>query len=685
MPKPGRTFYGGSASNNQKATEPAWLNVKAFGAKGDGVTDDTAAIQDAHDAAPSTGAILYFPKGTYLVSISAGDTTRKIAINVTKQNITFLGDGANVSTIKLANGQEDYRAIIADNTTSGTTNISGLAVRDLTFDQNSSNNVITAVGPTDPLFQGFARFVIRFNTGSRFSVENCRFINTDNINTIAANGSSVTDVLIKNCIFSNVGANSPAHDHSSVYTHCERAVVSDNTFIGGGVSARTAVETHGSAQSVINNTVKGFFRLANITGVAVSSLSSIVQGNVGYGLGTGIVIWSMAYAGNTSGWGIQDVVISGNTLEIDLDAWVSVLAYKTGISLDPGSDLPVRNVIIRDNIIRYKTFATVPTALDSLSAGIQWHRSSALVGSDSSLLIDDNIVSSPPAAGLYLNPNSTTTKRLSVQRNLIINTGAGDSPNFSSTFKGGILVIGAYEDAQISRNRIIDDRVTHVTSAGIYAALVTATVNCEATENTLRLADGASVAAFVSAVGMSWTQAKAQTGLFTALRYYAAPSSARTTASLADGVACAHPFWVGQPTSFDKIGVEVTTAVAASAVRLGIYADNGRGNPGARIVDAGTVDSSTTGAKELTIAVTLQPGLYWLVSVAQGGAPTLRALNGTLYPVGAGSLATATGSGGIFTGLITAAGSVPGALPSAYPAISNYQAFSPVIALRCAV
>ena len=42
------------------------VNVKQFGAKGDGVTDDTAAIQTAIDNNPNT--TIYFPKGIYLVS-----------------------------------------------------------------------------------------------------------------------------------------------------------------------------------------------------------------------------------------------------------------------------------------------------------------------------------------------------------------------------------------------------------------------------------------------------------------------------------------------------------------------------------------------------------------------------------------------------------------------------------------
>ncbi|XWK88865.1 MAG: glycosyl hydrolase family 28-related protein [Phormidium sp.] len=45
------------------------INVKTqFGAKGDGVTDDTAAIQAALNAYPNGNRIIYLPNGTYLVS-----------------------------------------------------------------------------------------------------------------------------------------------------------------------------------------------------------------------------------------------------------------------------------------------------------------------------------------------------------------------------------------------------------------------------------------------------------------------------------------------------------------------------------------------------------------------------------------------------------------------------------------
>lgn len=59
------------------------IYVTAFGAKGDGVTDDTAAIQAAFAAAVA-GQVIYFPSGNYLVT----DTC-----TVTKDNVHVWGTG----------------------------------------------------------------------------------------------------------------------------------------------------------------------------------------------------------------------------------------------------------------------------------------------------------------------------------------------------------------------------------------------------------------------------------------------------------------------------------------------------------------------------------------------------------------------------------------------------------------
>jgi hypothetical protein len=105
--------------------------------------------------------------------------------------------------------------------------------------------------------------------------------------------------------------------------------------------------------------------------------------------------------------------------------------------------------------------------------------------------------------------------------------------------------------------------------------------------------------------------------------------------AMVDGTAYAMPFYSGNGGTADRIGIGVTAFAASSAIRLGIYNDNGAGYPGTVLLDAGTVDSSASNAdKEITISQILAPNtLYWLVAAAQGGGPTVRARANSANPM----------------------------------------------------
>jgi hypothetical protein len=78
------------------------VSVKTYGAKGDRVTDDTAAINAAIAATPANGT-LYFPTGNYLAST---------AFEITK-TLTISGDGRLASTITTASPTADIFTITA--------------------------------------------------------------------------------------------------------------------------------------------------------------------------------------------------------------------------------------------------------------------------------------------------------------------------------------------------------------------------------------------------------------------------------------------------------------------------------------------------------------------------------------------------------------------------------------------
>lgn len=156
-------------------------------------------------------------------------------------------------------------------------------------------------------------------------------------------------------------------------------------------------------------------------------------------------------------------------------------------------------------------------------------------------------------------------------------------------------------------------------------------------------------------------------------RYHAAYGT-RTTWAHGTGIATAVPLWTPQGGgSIDRLGCEVTTAAATAVGRLGIYEDDGTGRPGVLLLDAGTVDASTTGAKEIAIATLALPDpLYWAVLVSQVASATFRAMrhNG-LMPVDQDSLGNLMG--GETQNGFTKSG-VTGALPTPFAATSQTSA-----------
>jgi hypothetical protein len=72
-----------------------WTSVKAFGATGNGVTDDTAALQDAIDSTP--GGALYLPPGTYVTSAPLLISTQISIGGCGRQTCTIAPNGSFVA------------------------------------------------------------------------------------------------------------------------------------------------------------------------------------------------------------------------------------------------------------------------------------------------------------------------------------------------------------------------------------------------------------------------------------------------------------------------------------------------------------------------------------------------------------------------------------------------------------
>ncbi|HYX71658.1 MAG TPA: glycosyl hydrolase family 28-related protein, partial [Nitrososphaera sp.] len=68
------------------------INVRDFGAKGDGSSDDATAINSAQKSLPDGGGTLYFPEGTYAIGGNG--------IVLQKSNVVFKGSEMWGSTLR---------------------------------------------------------------------------------------------------------------------------------------------------------------------------------------------------------------------------------------------------------------------------------------------------------------------------------------------------------------------------------------------------------------------------------------------------------------------------------------------------------------------------------------------------------------------------------------------------------
>lgn len=182
------------------------INVKDFGAKGDGLADDTTSINSAISYAVSVMKPLYFPSGIYMISQSGVFNTRGYGI-LLKSNLTIVGAG-KYNTILRSLPSADIDMFNTDRT-SPQVNIS---ISNITLDGNEQNRTGTVLAGFNLWVYGVTNLeienVLSINTGSwGLRIQECNYVDLKGIrcnHSAESNSDGIHFVDTSNVVGTNI-------------------------------------------------------------------------------------------------------------------------------------------------------------------------------------------------------------------------------------------------------------------------------------------------------------------------------------------------------------------------------------------------------------------------------------------------------------------------------------------------
>jgi parallel beta-helix repeat protein len=323
------------------------INAKTFGAAGDGITDDTAALQAILDAI-SPGDVIDLGNGTYLHD----------HLTVTgKSRFAIIGDGALLRA-----------------TTTTDRYLRFLDCADFTIRGVSSSGFDPTVrqGPT----RGFS-----FEACSRFHITDCAAFNTEGVGIMIAMGC--TDGRVSNNL---------VHDTLADGIHTtggsKRISIIGNALRDTGDDSIAVVSYQSDLDIVENVTISGNTAYRSRSrGITIAGGKSVtVTGNtIGEPKNAGIYV---AYESSYNTYGVQDITITGNIIG-DANTYDSPATDYAGIHVVGNStSFPVSGLTIVGNAVE----------------GSAWH--GILVGSAAvgcyGFLVAQNNVRNSGASGLIV-------------------------------------------------------------------------------------------------------------------------------------------------------------------------------------------------------------------------------------------------------------------------------------------
>lgn len=369
------------------------FNVRDYGAVGDGLADDTAAIQAAIDQAARVGGSVYVPSGTYIVSQQGANP---YALRLAS-GITVYGDGS-ASLIKLAPNQDRWTRVLSGS------GISNVVLRDFAVDGSDDQQATWSE-------QRHGVFISR---ASNVTCQRLLVRNTSGDGIFYYGGSSG---LIENCtaiggaILENarVGIN---------FQGANGLVVRNNTVTGYDTSYKAEIDSGAPDATdiqILNNRASGGHPLAlNGSSTGGKCRRFVIQGNnfsarsgVDWNIWVGhaydVVIRNNTLSGAHDGvyviFDAHNVTIEGNRFQ-DQRVGVQLSNYQ-GVGASDGISVIANTFRTANPVVNVSAaYSNVEVAFNGYPAGATLVANPSLV---TGLSVHDNVV------GEALNPATTTT------------------------------------------------------------------------------------------------------------------------------------------------------------------------------------------------------------------------------------------------------------------------------------
>ena len=236
----------------------AILNVKDFGAIGNGIDDDRSVIEEAINHLKYTGGILRFPSGRYLLNSYSDDaylTELWGQILPLYSNITIsLDPGAEII---LGDFFVDKKFIL----------FNGYNEKEYNFTDCSNVEIIGGsidFGGIGMISTITKRVGVAVGNGSNLSIENVTFKNGDLRNCIIAGDKTNNEYLfVNNCRFIDLVQDGVNNDFTAIYANMRRSKITNCTFVNTsrkGWEIGCCVELHQSDSVWSNSSVYKYAR-----------------------------------------------------------------------------------------------------------------------------------------------------------------------------------------------------------------------------------------------------------------------------------------------------------------------------------------------------------------------------------------------------------------------------------------